>query len=520
MKRQNERTWKKNDELTLEITDMGSRGEGIGHTDGYALFVKDALAGDIIRARITKVKKNFAYARLMEIIQPSPDRIEPVCPVAKQCGGCQLQHCSYERQLAWKEQKIANCLRRIGGQNVMTAEEARNLQNKGGRQEENFILGGNGRQGENAGQELKDIRMGEQSEFAGDEGTGDAVVMERILAMQEPYHYRNKAQFPVGYDRDGHLVTGFYAERTHDVIPHMDCMIQDSCSREILELVMAFLDKYQIPAYQEKNHTGLVRHILIRTARATGQIMLCLVINGEKLPHAEELVQELLGSSLKFSSICLNINKERSNRILGEKIILLYGQEYIEDRIGDMRYRISPLSFYQVNPEQTKRLYDTVIEYAELQGNDTVWDLYCGIGTISLYLSRKADMVYGVEIIPQAIENANTNARLNHISNVEFYEGAAEDVVPQKYWESGGGLRADVVVLDPPRKGCDERLLETVVQMQPERIVYVSCDPATLARDVKYLCGEGYVLKRVRGCDMFGMSYHVETIVGLHRRDT
>lgn len=475
MKHEYEGMWKKNDELVLEITDIGSRGEGIGHTDGYALFVKDALAGDIIRARIMKTKKNFAYAKLLEVIQPSPDRVEPVCPVARQCGGCQLQHCSYERQLTWKEEKIANCLRRIGSQDVVTAEEAKEQVNL----------------------------------------SSNTVVMEPILAMQEPYHYRNKAQFPVGYDKDGHLVTGFYAERTHDVIPHLDCLIQDPCNKEILELVMVFLQEYRISAYQEKTHTGLVRHILIRTGKATGQIMLCLVINGRELPHAEELIERLLGSGLNISSICLNINRDKTNRILGDDIVLLYGQEYIEDKIGDIRYQISPLSFYQVNPEQTKRLYETVLEYADLQGNEVVWDLYCGIGTISLYLSEKADRVYGVEIVPQAIENANANAGLNDISNVEFYVGAAEDIVPQKYQESGASLKADVVILDPPRKGCDGKLLETVVQMQPERIVYVSCDPATLARDLKYLCGEGYELKRVRGCDMFGMSYHTESICKL-----
>lgn len=489
---QNKGMWKKNDEVLLEITDMGSRGEGIGHTDGYALFVKDALAGDVVRARIMKTKKNFAYAKLLEIIQPSPDRVEPPCPVARQCGGCQLQHCSYERQLSWKEEKIANCLRRIGGQDVMTAKEA----------EEQLQAA------EETGEQLQaEGKAGKQTKVS-----AATVVMEPILAMQEPYHYRNKAQFPVGYDKAGHLVTGFYAERTHDVIPHSDCLIQDPCNQEILELVMAFLEEYQISAYQEKTHTGLVRHILIRSARATGQIMVCLVINGSKLPHAEELVRRLLDSDLTIRSICLNINQDKTNRILGDDIVLLYGQEYIEDRIGDIRYQISPLSFYQVNPEQTKRLYETVLEYADLQGNEVVWDLYCGIGTISLYLSEKADKVYGVEIVPQAIENANANARLNHISNVEFYVGAAEDIVPQKYQESRAALKADVVVLDPPRKGCDEKLLRTVVPMQPERIVYVSCDPATLARDLKYLCGEGYELKRARGCDMFGMSYHIETI--------
>lgn len=497
--------WKKNDELVLEITDIGSRGEGIGHADGYALFVKDALAGDVIRARIMKTKKNFAYAKLLEIIQPSPDRVEPLCPVARQCGGCQLQHCSYERHLSWKEQKIANCLRRIGGQDVMTAAEAKAAEERATEKIQ---------AAETQATEVRECSK-EQVQIS-----KNTVVMEPILAMQERYHYRNKAQFPVGYDRDGHLVTGFYAERTHDIIPHLDCLIQDSCNQPILELVMGFLEEYRISAYQEKTHTGLVRHILIRSGKATGQIMLCLVINGKKLPHAEELIKRLLGSGFNISSICLNINQDQTNRILGDDTILLYGQGYIEDRIGNLRYQISPLSFYQVNPEQTKHLYETVLEYADLQGNEVVWDLYCGIGTISLYLSQKADRVYGVEIVPQAIENANANARINQISNAEFYVGAAEEIVPRKYQESGGELKADVVVLDPPRKGCDGKLLETVVQMQPERIVYVSCDPATLARDVKYLCEKGYELERVRGCDMFGMSYHIETACKLTRKNS
>ena len=275
-------------------------------------------------------------------------------------------------------------------------------------------------------------------------------------------------------------------------------------------------------AYQEETHTGLVRHILIRVGKTTGQVMVCLVVNGREIPHSQELVRQLLDCkiSCNITSICLNRNDDRTNRILGDEIVPLYGQDYIEDCIGTIRYRISPLSFYQVNPEQTVRLYETALEYADLQGGEVVWDLYCGIGTISLFLSQKADRVCGVEIVPQAVENARENARLNHITNVEFFAGAAEDVVPYQYEKSGGELHADVVVLDPPRKGCDEKLLDTVVRMEPEKIVYVSCDPATLARDLKYLCGQGYELKRVRGCDMFGMSYHVESVCLLHRRDS
>lgn len=486
--------WKKNDELILEIVDMGSEGEGIGRADGYALFVKGALPGELIRASIMKMKKHFGYARMIEIIHPSPDRIEPPCPVAGRCGGCQLQHCSYERQLLWKQEKIANCLRRIGGLDVSLPEEA---------------------------EQQSDEAPDHKGKDATDECTvKQSVMMEPILSMSKPYHYRNKAQFPVGYDKEGQLVAGFYAGRTHQVIPHTDCLIQHTCNRDILDTVLAFMKQYQISAYREETHTGLVRHVLIRVGQATGQVMVCLVINGKEIPHSEELIQQLLECkiSLNITSICLNQNMDRTNRILGDVIIPLYGQIYIEDSIGNVRYRISPLSFYQVNPKQTRRLYETALEYADLQGGETVWDLYCGIGTISLFLSEKADRVCGVEIVPQAVENAIENAKLNQITNVEFYTGAAEDVVPQKYEESKGTLRADIVVLDPPRKGCDQKLLETVVRMNPEKIIYISCDPATLARDLKYLCGQGYELKRVRGCDMFGMSYHVESCVKLCRK--
>lgn len=292
---------------------------------------------------------------------------------------------------------------------------------------------------------------------------------------------------------------------------------------------------YHITAYNEKTHTGLVRHILTRVGKYTGEVMVCLIINGNKLPYSEKLVEALLfcpingagkntpkenesDDNCQIKSICLNINQEKTNRILGDKIVQLYGQTYIEDKIGDITYRISPLSFYQVNPEQTRKLYTTALEYADLHGDEVVWDLYCGIGTISLFLAQKAAKVCGVEIVPQAIEDARDNARRNGFTNAEFFVGAAEDVVPEQYEKSGDALRADVVTIDPPRKGCDEKLLRTVVQMEPEKIVYVSCDPATLARDLKYLCGEGYELKRVRACDMFGHSGHVETVVGLQRK--
>lgn len=470
----------KGQEISLKIEDMGTDGEGIGRLDGYTLFVKDALEGDLVRVKILKTKKRYGYARLLEVIEPSPWRVTPKCDCARACGGCQLQHCSYEKQLIWKEKKVRDCLQRIGG-------------------------------------------------FA-------EIPMEPIMGMDKPYHYRNKAQFPVGYDKEGNLVTGFYAGRTHSIIPNTDCAIQHPCNHAILETVLSFMKTYHITAYSEKTRTGLVRHILTRVGKYTGEVMVCLIINGNKLPHSEKLVESLLSCPIngteeggaeenvlydncQIKSICLNINQEKTNRILGDKIVPLYGQTYIEDKIGDITYRISPLSFYQVNPEQTRKLYTTALEYADLHGDEVVWDLYCGIGTISLFLAQKAAKVCGVEIVPQAIEDARDNARRNGFTNAEFFVGAAEDVVPEQYEKSGGALRADVVTIDPPRKGCDEKLLRTVVQMEPEKIVYVSCDPATLARDLKYLCGEGYELKRVRACDMFGHSGHVETVVGLQRKD-
>lgn len=487
---------RKNEELELEILDMGAEGEGIGRIQGYTLFVKDALPGDLVLVRVMKTKKRYGYARLLEILRPSPDRVEPVCPVARQCGGCQIQHCSYEKQLEWKMKKVADCITRIG-----------------------------------------DIPVGLPgcSRDSRPEGQPDPLLeMEPIIRMDEPFHYRNKAQFPVGYDKEGKLVAGFYAGRTHSIIPCTDCKIQDPCSRILLEEILAFMEEYGIEAYRETENSGLVRHILVRTGKRTGQVMVCLVINGDSIPHQEELIQRLCrilpagkgsldgegrGRSPYISSICLNINRKQTNVILGDQVRCIFGQPYLEDYIGRIRYRISPLSFYQVNPEQTEKLYNTVLEYAGLQGKETVWDLYCGIGTISLFLAEKAAKVCGVEIVPQAIADARENARLNDIHNAEFFAGAAEQVVPEQYEKGKGSLQADVVILDPPRKGCDPRLLDTVVKMHPQKIVYVSCDPATLARDLKILAGRGYELQRIRACDMFGQSSHVETVCLLHRRD-
>ncbi|RHV67788.1 MULTISPECIES: 23S rRNA (uracil(1939)-C(5))-methyltransferase RlmD [Clostridia] len=455
----------KNDELILKIEDMGVDGAGIGKADGMTFFVKDAVIGDVVRAKVMKLKKTYGYARLMELLEASPDRVEPKCPYYRQCGGCQIQALSYEKQLEFKERKVRNNLERIGG-------------------------------------------------FS-------EIPMEPIVGMEEPYHYRNKAQFPVGTDKDGHIVTGFYAGRTHTIIPNRDCALGLPVNREILDLVIDFMEKYHVSAYDEKTGKGLVRHVLIRCGFTSKEKMVCLIINGKSLPHSEKLV-EALRKIDGMTSISINCNTGRTNVILGRKTVVLWGQEYITDQIGEISYEISPVSFYQVNPVQTEKLYGLALEYADLHGEENVWDLYCGIGTISLFLAQKAKQVYGVEIIPQAIENAKRNAVKNGIENAEFFVGKSEEVLPEFYEKeaaAGRKAHADVIVVDPPRKGCDEKLLETIVKMAPDRVVYVSCDSATLARDLKILCENGYELKRVRAVDQFCHTVHTESVCLMERKD-
>ncbi|OUP81534.1 23S rRNA (uracil(1939)-C(5))-methyltransferase RlmD [Lachnoclostridium sp. An169] len=486
----------KNDTAQVEITDIGVNGEGIGKVDGYTLFIKDAVIGDLVEAKVIKAKKNYGYARLMRVIRPSEYRVEPKCPYARKCGGCQIQEMSYERQLQFKEQKVRGNLERIGG-------------------------------------------------FAPD--FLDRVT-EPIVGSEHPFGYRNKAQFPFGTDKEGNPVTGFYAGRTHDIIVNTDCPLGVSVNREILEIILDYMRKYHVPAYNEKEGTGLIRHALLRYGFRTGEIMVCLVVNvsSEKamrdnasgiIPHAEELIRRL--TAIKgMTSITVSPNTRRDNVIMGDSYEVLWGQGYITDYIGEVRYQISPLSFYQVNPEQTEKLYGLALEYADLKGGETVWDLYCGIGTISLFLAKKAGKVYGVEIVPQAIGDARRNAEINGITNAEFFVGKAEEVLPEYYVKSGqadrgkdgraaGGMdahadsgtsgHADVIVVDPPRKGCDQALLETIVKMAPEKVVYVSCDSATLARDLRFLCENGYELKRVRAVDQFAQGVHVETVALLSK---
>ena len=451
--------FRKNDLVTLEIEDCGIDGEGIGKADGFTVFVKDAVIGDTVTAKIIKAKKNYGYGRLMEVLKPSPYRVAPKCEFARQCGGCQLQALSYDQQLVFKTNKVKGHLERIGG--------------------------------------FTDIPM------------------EPIIGMDALFHYRNKAQFPVGRNKEGKIVTGFYAGRTHNIIENRDCALGVAENKEVLDRVIAHMEKYGIEPYNEATGKGLVRHVLIRYGYFTKEVMVCLILNGNKLPKEEQLVKSLCEIP-GMTSITINVNKKHSNVILGEEIRLLWGQEYITDRIGDISYQISPLSFYQVNPMQTQKLYAKALEYADLHGEETVWDLYCGIGTISLFLAQKAKFVRGVEIVPAAIENAKENAKLNGLENTEFFVGKAEEVLPREYKKNG--VYADVIVVDPPRKGCDETLLETMVEMNPERIVYVSCDSATLARDLKYLCERGYELRKVCPVDQFGMTVHVETVVLLSHK--
>lgn len=466
---------KKNDVFTVTIEDMGEDGAGIGKTDGYTWFIKDALIGDVIQASVMKMKKNYGFARLVKILEPAPGRVEARCPVARACGGCQLQELDYREQLRFKERKVYNHLKRIGGMDRLFLPEDR----------------------EKAA------------------GVPNAVVMEPIIDMEDPWRYRNKAQYPVGLGKDGQPAAGFYAGRTHSLIPApgLDCLLGCQENKELLKIILDFMKEYKIPPYDEAAHQGLVRHVLLRKGFSSGGLMVCLVINGEELPHGGELAERLRAAGV--SSVSYSVNMERTNVIMGTRIVDLYGPGYITDTIGDIEYRISPLSFYQVNPVQTEKLYGTALEFADLSGGETVWDLYCGIGTISSFLAKKAGKVYGVEIIPQAIEDARENARRNGIENVEFFVGKAEEVLPEQYERNH--VHADVIVVDPPRKGCDPVCLETILKMAPERVVYVSCDSATLARDVKFLEENGYRATRVRPVDMFPMGGHCECVVKLER---
>lgn len=463
---------KKGDVIEVDITDFSTDGEGIGKTDAFTWFIKDSVIGDRVRAVVMKTKKSYGYARVVEILKESKDRVELRCPVARPCGGCALQSVSYRAQLAFKQNKVINNLIRLGGFSREALEE---------------------------------------------------VEIAPIIGMKEPWHYRNKAQYPIGTDREGNLIAGFYAGRTHSIIPWTNCLLGQKKNRIILETILDFMREHHISSYDETTSKGLVRHVLIREGKDQGQdqVMVCIIINGKSLPKSNILI-ERLKSIEGMTSISLNINTQNTNVIMGREILQLFGPLTITDSIGDIAFEISPLSFYQVNPLQTKVLYDKALEFANLTGKETVWDLYCGIGTISLFLARKAKQVYGVEIVEAAILDAKNNAKKNHITNADFFVGKAEEVLPAMYQnalKNGNHQQShpDVIVVDPPRKGCDRACLETMVAMQPERMVYVSCDSATLARDLKYLTANGYQLKKVQTVDQFPHTSHVECVALIQR---
>lgn len=452
----------KNNDYTIDITGMTHEGQGVGKIDSFTVFVEGASIGETVKTKIIKVTKSYAVGKLLEILEKSPDRVEPFCTSYKRCGGCSLQHLKYEAQLKYKTGVVKDALKRIG--------------------------------------KIEDV------------------VIHDAIGMQTPLNYRNKAQFPVGL-ADGKPILGFYAKRSHEIIDNKECGIQDPVSNGIREIVRDFIIENEISVYDETTQKGLIRHLMVRSGFKTGEVMVVVVINGRDIPKRQELVEKLIavdlgqnsdGKAFKVTSVFLNINKKDTNVILGEKNIKIYGSNTITDYIGKYKFNISPHSFFQVNPVQTEVLYGKALEYAALTGKETVFDLFCGIGTISLFLSEKAKKVYGVEVVEAAMLDARKNAEVNGVHNAEFIVGEAEKVIPEIY-ESG--VRADVVVVDPPRKGCDEVLLKTLVDMQPERIVYVSCNPSTLARDLNYLEGNGYKAVEVQPVDMFPWTYHVEAII-------
>ena len=455
---------KKNDIVSLTVTDMAEGGEGIGRAGGYPLFVKDAVVGDTVEAAVTKTGKSYGYGRILNILTPSPDRAEPRCPVAAPCGGCQLQALSYPAQLAFKENKVRQHLIRLG---------------------------------------------------SFDEGL-IARISEPIIGAESPFGYRNKAQIPFGTDRDGRIIAGYYAGRSHRIVPMNACPLNQDGFDRVLGILLDFANEYHLSAYDEETGKGLLRHALIRHAKGSGQWMVSLVMNGRRLPHADELVRRLMEIP-GMTDISLNVNTRRDNVILGAELIPLSGPGHIEERIGNLRFHLSPLAFFQVNPEQTEKLYAKALEYAGLSGKENVWDLYCGTGTISLFLAKQAARVRGVEIVAPAIENAVENARLNGIGNAEFFVGKSEEVFPA-HLAAHPEETPDVVMLDPPRAGCGGALLDALLACRPERIVYVSCNSATLARDLKILCeGGGYRLEKVCPVDMFPQTMHIETVVQLSK---
>ncbi|WP_125154024.1 23S rRNA (uracil(1939)-C(5))-methyltransferase RlmD [Clostridium rectalis] len=442
----------KNKDYKIKITGMGYSGEGVGKIDEFTIFVPGAIKNEYVEIKIVKVNKRFAFGKLIKIIEPSEFREKPICPIYNRCGGCQIQHMKYEEQLDFKTKRVEDSIRRIG---------------------------------------TLDIKV------------------NKTMGMKDPYRYRNKVQLPIGKENT-EIVIGFYAKKSHKIINIEECFIQDKISDKVLEITKQWIKKYKISIYNEENHSGILRHLMIRKAFKTGQLMIVLVTNGQKLPFKNEFVNTIKDNIKEVKSIIHNINSKKTNVILGDDCFTLWGKDFITDYIGKFKFNISPLSFFQVNPMQTEILYNKVLEFADLKGEETVFDAYCGTGTISLFLSQNAKKVYGVEIVAEAIENAIINAEENNIKNAEFFVGKAENVIPELISK---GIYADVVVVDPPRKGCETSLLEAIATMKPNKIVYVSCDPGTLARDLKILNELNYKTIKVQPVDMFPQTSHVETVV-------
>ncbi|WP_081824214.1 23S rRNA (uracil(1939)-C(5))-methyltransferase RlmD [Paenibacillus sp. UNC451MF] len=482
----------KNEEYEADIVGIGHEGEGVGRVNGFTLFIKGALPGERVLVKVMKLKKQYGYAKLLRILKPSPDRIEAPCPIYSQCGGCQLQHLSYEAQLRFKRQLVVDNLERIGKLKVAGSDDM-----------------------------FKEQSV--ENGWVDNEDTEDkGILVHPTLGMAEPWRYRNKAQVPIGFeaasaDREGGLVGGFYAQGSHRIIDMDACLIQQENNDLVVAEVKRIARELGIRAYNEENHKGLLRHVVARYGFNTGDIMVVLITNGESLPHVDELVGLLRQAIPGIKSICQNINKERTNVIFGDKTKVLWGDDVIYDTIGDIRFAISARSFYQVNPVQTEVLYGKALDFAGLSGEETVIDAYCGIGTISLFLAQRARQVYGVEIVGEAIDDARRNAQLNGIRNVQFETGAAEVVIPE--WRRQG-IAPDVIVVDPPRKGCDAALLDTILEMRPSRVVYVSCNPSTLARDLQVLAAGGYSTVEVQPVDMFPHTTHVENVALLLKTDT
>ncbi|NME96334.1 23S rRNA (uracil(1939)-C(5))-methyltransferase RlmD [Clostridium cochlearium] len=447
---------KKNNIYRVSITGMGTKGEGIGKIDNFTIFIPGAILGEEVEVNIIKVNKNYAVGKLLNIIIASEERVKPICDIYTRCGGCQLQHMSYKEQLNFKRQKVKDALLRLGGIDVE---------------------------------------------------------VEAVLGMKNPYRYRNKVQLPIGKENEK-VSIGFYAPRSHNIIDLKTCLIQDEKADDIIKILREWIKEFNVPIYNEKEHKGNLRHIMVRTAFKTGEVMVVLVTKDKNLPHKEELINKLIENLQGVVSIIQNINSQKTNVVLGKESIVLWGKDKIIDYIGNFKFAITPLSFFQVNPIQTEVLYNKALEYAGLKGNEVVFDAYCGTGTISLFLSQKAKKVYGVEIVAEAIESAKLNAKENNVDNVDFIVGESEQVIPELIEK---GIKADVVVVDPPRKGCEKSLLEAMANMSPEKIVYVSCDPATLARDLGVLEKLGYKTIRVQPVDMFSNTYHVENVVLLEK---